>query len=203
MRTFSFSIGVGLAVAACTVEKHTPSTRDTTTVASGAPAAKAPSVDTPAAGATPTASTWTVTPSGIGPLRVGMSVDDLRRVGGDFAMPAGGASECSYVRPASAPHGVSVMLARGQVARVDVDSAGVQSDAGVAVGDSASRVSQAYTGRVTATPHKYVPGGQYLTVRPISPQDSSMRIVFETEAGRVTRFRSGRVPEVSWVERCG
>jgi len=26
---------------------------------------------------------------------------------------------------------------------------------------------------------------------------------FEIEAGRVTRFRSGRLPEVAWVERCG
>ena len=95
------------------------------------------------------------------------------------------------------------MLARGQVARVDVDSAGVMSDAGVAVGDSAARVTDAYAGRVTATPHKYVPGGQYLTVRPVPPADSTHQMVFETENGRITRFRSGRVPEVEWVERCG
>lgn len=95
------------------------------------------------------------------------------------------------------------MLAGGRVARVDVDSAGVQSDAGVAVGDSASRVERAYPGRVTTTPHKYVSGGQYLTVRPASPADSTLLIIFESEAGRITRFRSGRVPEVELVERCG
>jgi hypothetical protein len=95
------------------------------------------------------------------------------------------------------------MLAGGRVARVDVDSAGVQSDAGVSVGDSASRVSAAYAGRVTAMPHKYVQGGQYLTVRSASPADSALRIVFESEAGRITRFRSGKVPEVEFVERCG
>ena len=131
-----------------------------------------------------------------------MTTDDLRRVAGDFTMPSG-ASECTYVRPANAPRGVAVMLASGLVARVDVDSSGVQSDAGVAVGDSASRVSAAYAGRVSTTPHKYAPGGQYLTVQSASPADSSLRIVFESDAGRITRFRSGRVPEVEQVERCG
>jgi len=131
-----------------------------------------------------------------------MSAVDLQRVGGDIELPASSA-ECAYVRPPTAPAGVMVMLARGKVARVDVDSAGVQSDAGIAVGDSTSRVTQTYAGRVTVTPHKYVQGGQYLTVRSLSPEDSLLRIVFESDSGHVKRFHSGRVPEVEWVERCG
>jgi len=131
-----------------------------------------------------------------------MSVEELRRVAGDVPS-ANARAECSYVRPSAVPNGVMVMLVRGQVARVDVDSAGVTSDAGVAVGDSAARVTNAYAGRVTQTPHKYVPGGRYLTVRPIPSADPTRRMVFETDNGRVIRFRSGRVPEVEWVERCG
>ena len=131
-----------------------------------------------------------------------MTVDDLRRVAGDFAVPAAGA-ECVYVRPAGAPRGVSIMLASGRVVRIDIDSAGVPSDAGVAIGDSASKVGEAYGDRVTTTPHKYVPGGRYLTVRAVSAADSTLRIVFESEAGRIARYRSGRVPEVEFVERCG
>jgi len=145
---------------------------------------------------------WTVTPDGIGAIRVGMTLDELRRVAGDMP-PANSGADCRYVRPSAVPPGVSVMLARGQVARVDVDSSGVHSDAGVGVGDSARRVTDAYAGRLTEVPHKYVPGGQYLEVRSTSPADSLRRMVFETENGRVTRFRSGRVPEVEWVERCG
>jgi len=150
----------------------------------------------------PGSAAWTVTPDGIGAIRVGMTVDELRTAVGDVP-GANVTADCSYVRPSSAPPGVSVMLARGQVARIDVDSAGVSSDAGVAVGDSAARIADAYAARMTATPHKYVPGGQYLTVRSTSPADSLRRMVFETENGRVTRFRTGRVPEVEWVERCG
>jgi hypothetical protein len=193
----SYLVAVVVA-AACTTEKNAGS-GDTTASAQPEPP---PAADSASAAAPSGTSAWTVTPSGIGPIRVGMSAADLERVGGDITLPASGA-DCAYVRPSSLPPGVSVMLARGQVARVDVDSSGVQSDARVAVGDSASRVNQAYAGRVTVTPHKYVQGGQYLTVRPTSPQDSTLRIVFEAEGGRVTRFRSGRVPEVEWVERCG
>ena len=132
-----------------------------------------------------------------------MTIEEVRAVAGDAALPAGAATECTYLRPAGAPRGVSVMLAGGRVVRVDVDSAGVQADGGVAVGDSASRVETAYRGRASTMPHKYVPGGQYLTVKPTSPADSTLRIVFEAEAGRITRFRSGRVPDVEFVERCG
>ena len=143
-----------------------------------------------------------LTPAGIGPVRVGMSVDDLRRAT-EVTLPAGRLASCTYVRPSTAPAGVSVMLASGQVARIDVDSVGVRTDAGIAVGDSAARVGQAYSGRVTTMPHKYVSGGEYLIVKPASPADSTLRIVFESEGGRITRLRSGRVPEVEWVERCG
>jgi hypothetical protein len=132
-----------------------------------------------------------------------MNMDELRRTAGHFVLPSGVSGECMYVRPSGVPGGVSVMLLGGRVVRVDVDSAGVRSDAGVGVGDSASRVTEAYGGGVTTTPHKYVAGGQYLTVRPASPTDSALRIVFESERGRVTRFRSGRIPEVELVERCG
>ena len=167
-------------------------------------AAKAP-VATDTTAAPPPASTsptWAVSPSGIGTVRVGASLDELKSAAGDVAVPAAG-GDCQYVRGGSLPSGVSVMLARTVVARVDIDSAGVTTTEGVGVGDPDSRVDEVYAGRVTAMPHKYVQGAQYLTVKGSSPADSAHRIVFEVENGRVARFRSGRVPEVEWVEKCG
>ena len=182
---------------ACTAESRTNTADSSATSGTAAP----PAESIPAAPAS-AAAEWVVTPSGIGGIRVGLTVDELRRVAGDFPTPPAGA-ECTYVRPADVPRGVSVMLANGRVVRIDVDSAGVRSDAGVAVGDSGVTVNQAYAGRIMVTPHKYVAGGRYLTVRAVSPADSTLRIVFESEAGRITRFRSGRAPEVELVERCG
>jgi hypothetical protein len=131
-----------------------------------------------------------------------MTVDVLRDLAGEFAAPPGNA-DCRYVHPSFAPPGVSFMVVRDTVARIDVDSAGVLTDTGIGVGDSTSRVRAAYGPEVITTPHKYVAGGEYQTVRSRSPTDSSFRIVFESENGRVTRYRAGRVPEVEWVERCG
>ena len=197
MRTISTFTLAAILFGACTTERRTNTDDSSATGGSAAP----PADSIPA---TPAAASgeWIVTPLGIGRIRVGMTVDELRAAGGDFPTPPAGA-ECTYVRPASVPRGVSVMLATGRVVRIDVDSAGVQSDAGVAVGDSAATVNRAYAGRITVTPHKYAAGGRYLTVRAVSPADSSLRIVFESEAGRITRFRAGRAPEVELVERCG
>lgn len=57
------------------------------------------------------------------------------------------------------------------------------------------------TPRVRVEPHKYT-DGRYFIVLAGTGADSVMRLVFETEKGRVTRFRAGRNPEVQWVEGC-
>jgi len=197
VRTIAPFTLAAVILSACTAESRT-NTADSSATGSAAP----PPADSVSATPRSAGGEWVVTPSGIGRIRVGMPVDELQRAAGDVPTPPTGA-ECTYVRPAGAPRGVSVMLANGRVVRIDVDSAGVQSDAGVAVGDSSEAVNQAYAGRITVTPHKYVAGGRYLTVRAVSPADSTLRIVFESEAGRITRFRSGRIPEVELLERCG
>jgi hypothetical protein len=188
-----------LAAAACTVEKAPGSADSATPRADKTPAADstAPAPTTP-----PASGGFTVSADAAGPIRIGMSITELKAAAGDLTPPPNATTECTYVRPASAPPGVAAMLAKGVVARIDVDSAGVATREGVAVGDTATKVNEAYAGRVAATPHKYVPGGQYLTVKPGAPQDS-LRIVFESEGGRITRYRVGRIPQVEWVERCG
>jgi hypothetical protein len=198
VRLYSFSL-VAIVALACAPKDGVVTDSAATATATPAP----PPTDSAVPGGTaPLASGWTVTPGGIGAVRVDMSADELKQAAGDFTTPAASAG-CAYVRPASLPAGASVMLANGRVARIDVDSAGVRTDAGIAVGDSSAAVLRTYAGRATAMPHKYVTGGEYITVRSASPSDSTLRIVFESEAGRVTRYRSGRVPEVEWVERCG
>lgn len=148
----------------------------------------------------------TVTPLGIGPLRAGMTLAEAdAAVGGALAEPAAAAagSTCTYVAWPGGPPGVRVMLEDGRVARVDVDSGAVATDAGVRVGDDAARVRTAYAGRIAESPHKYVPGALYLTVTPAAPADSAHRLVFEVEDGRVARYRAGSRPAVEYVEGCG
>ena len=97
---------------------------------------------------------------------------------------------------------MGVLAEQGYIARVDVDSGSVATESGARIGDGEARVRELYGDRVTEMPHKYVSGGKYLVVTPASG-DTALRLVFETEGGRVARFRGGRMPQVMYVERCG
>jgi len=125
-------------------------------------------------------------------------------VGGSFAAPAGGAESCTYAVWREAPAGVTVMLEKGLVARVDVARASVVATSkGARIGDTEARIKELYKGRVAVTPHEYT-DGHYLTVTPPAGtgDDRSYRLVFETDGNRVTRYRGGKQPQVEWVESC-
>lgn len=152
-------------------------------------------------GADTAASAWSVTPTGWGPIRVGMTVSEARAAfGGDLGDPQN--RECDHLRPSPAPAGVLLMVVQGEVARVEVNDTTVATAEGARVGVSEARIRALYPGRVRSVPHKYV-DGHYLIVPRGAGADTIHRLVFETDGQRVTRFRSGRVPEVEWVEGCG
>ncbi len=143
---------------------------------------------------------WTVTQTGWGPIRAGMSVAEARAaLGGELPEPVN--RECTHVRPPRGPQGMLLMIVGGQVARVEVTDTTVATEAGARVGDTEARINALYPGRVRAEPHKYV-DGHYLIIRRGTGADSIYRLVFETDGQRVTRYRGGRFPEVEWVEGC-
>lgn len=147
---------------------------------------------------------WTVSETGYGPVRAGMTVAEARAVlGASLESPR--EPECDHItwlsRKAGAQPSALLMVVKGQIARVEVNDTSIITSVGVRVGDSEERVRTLYSGRVRVEPHKYS-DGRYLIVPAGTGADSVMRLVFETEKGRVTRFRSGRYPEVQWVEGC-
>ena len=85
--------------------------------------------------------------------------------------------------------------------RIDGRDSTVATREGARVGDSEARIKSLYGSAVRVEPHKYTgPTGHYLTVTPAN--DTRHLIVFETDGERVTMFRVGRKPEVSYVEGC-
>lgn len=141
---------------------------------------------------------WSVTEEGIVPIRVGMSVAEASQVSGLKLTPVGSDTNCHYVKAEGGPPGVSLMVVDDHIARVDVEDPSVATSVGAHIGDSEERIKRLYLNQVEVTPHKYTEG-HYLTV---TPSGSSYRIVFETDGEKVTRYRAGRMPEVSWVEGC-
>ncbi|MEO7041140.1 MAG: hypothetical protein ABI035_02660 [Gemmatimonadaceae bacterium] len=145
----------------------------------------------------------TVTATGYGALRVGMTVKNAATaLGSPVPSMAGLDTACAYASFDNQPAGMRIMVVRGNVARLEVDSASIATGLGVRVGDPESRVKELYGSRVVVKPHKYDPTGHYLIVNPIPPTDTGYEMVFETDSGRVTKYRVGRVPEVEWVEGC-
>jgi len=182
---------------------------NTGAVSQPAPPAPAPSNISPPASSKPApadtssrAQDMTVNEYGIGPIHAGMTVEQAAQAnGGGIAPPRAGSSGCGYAVLYKAPPGLAMMVENGKVARVEVRSGRTPTSLGARIGDSESRIKSLYAGRVVSTPHKYLPAGHYLTVLPAD--NSANRIVFETDGKVVTEFRSGALPAVEYVERCG
>jgi hypothetical protein len=136
-------------------------------------------------------------------VRIGMSVEEASTAYGGPLLPLGpveAGAGCFYVFPRGAPGAVSFMVVDGRVARVDVGGPEPRTSTGVGVGSTEAEVQAAYPGGVAVSPHKYTgPDGHYLTVAP----REGAALIFETDGGKVTRYRAGNLPPVAYVEGCG
>lgn len=146
---------------------------------------------------------WKVTPYGWGLVRAGMTLAEAASVAGaptrdtTNLMP-----ECDYVSLRNAHPDVLFMVIKGRITRVDIRSPSVTTDEGAAVGDSEARITDLYGNRLVVEKHHYDERGHYMVVGPALPADSLYRLVFETDGARVTRYRSGLLPAVKWIEGC-
>jgi len=151
-----------------------------------------------------TLSDLTLNEDGLGQIQIGMTLDDAVSMGLLNENPNMNAN-CDFVFPAvgaGIPDGVSVMVVKGKVARIDVDTGAVTTEDGAKIGDTEDRLKNIYGDDLRIEPHKYVEGGHYMTVLGDSAS-AGKAIVFETDGKRVIMFRAGRLPEVKWVEGCG
>ena len=140
---------------------------------------------------------------GLGQIQIGMNLADAVNMGLLNENPTMN-TRCDFVFPAvgaGIPEGVSVMVVKGKIARIDVDTGSVTTEDGAKIGDTEDHVKSIYGDEVKVDPHKYIVGGHYMTVAGDSAS-AGKALVFETDGKRVTMFRGGRLPEVKWVEGC-
>src|SRR5213593_628377 len=83
---------------------------------------------------------WRVALRSYGPVRFGMTVGEASRVLGQ-ELNADTTESCIYVAPASLRHRVNFMVIDGHIARVDVDTVGVETRSGAHVGSTGMRSS--------------------------------------------------------------
>jgi len=149
------------------------------------------------------ASDLALSEDGLGQVQIGMTLAEAVNMGLLNERPDI-KSECDFVYPAvgaGIPFGVGVMVVKGKVARIDVDTGSVTTEDGVKIGDTEERVKSIYGDDLQTRPHKYLEGGHYMIVKGDSAS-AGKEIVFETDGKAVTMFRAGRLPEVEWVEGC-
>ncbi|MGI0492790.1 hypothetical protein ACN4EG_13485 [Alkalinema pantanalense CENA528] len=143
--------------------------------------------------------------NGLGPVLVGMTVAEAEKAAGrkfntDKEGPNGIA--CLYSQPQGLP-GVGFMVVDGRIARIDVwSNRKITTFRGAKIGDSEARIKQLYGKQIQVQQHEYDPKGHYLVFVPKDKADRNFRVVFETDGQKVTRFRSGKLPEVEYVEGC-
>jgi hypothetical protein len=134
---------------------------------------------------------WTVYLRHAGPVRIGMSLPEVRRILDDPRAHLGGYGGpfdvCAYLQSSAVPENLGIMLSRGRLVRIDVIKAGIRTASGAGVGDTEDKIKRLYPGRITVEPHHYVPDtGHYLIYSPADAGERNYGMIFETEDGKVT-----------------
>ena len=183
-------------------------TTTTTTTLAGATETTPEPEDTPTTttAATPDlTSDSKVTLRALGPVRIGMSVEEASSAAGipllrDTAQESTGS--CYYVTAGSALRGVSFMVVEDLIARIDIDApSSIATRSGVRIGTAADGVRAVYTDNIQSA-NSAVADGEALAFVPNDDFDADFRIYFEIVDGLVARYRLGVKPAVDFLAGC-
>jgi hypothetical protein len=153
---------------------------------------------------------WTIQLRNAGPLKIGMSIAEVRRIMQDetallisWEDPVPDNCECAYLESAKKPKDLGLMFQNGYLVRIDVHERGIRTANGAGVGDSEERIKQLYPGQIKVEPHNTISlNGNYLIYKPSDPIDHNYGMIFETYNGAVTSFRSGTEAAIALSEGC-
>ncbi len=137
-----------------------------------------------------------LTTSGLGPIKIGMTVAQVEQAGKRELTFEGGDVNAPC---ATASLGTNLfgLFSKGRIARIYVRSRTYRTRTNIRVGDTQRKVLASYGPSLKQSPHKYIRGGFYLKLTV-----GNRRLVFETDGRRVIEMSSGRKPEIDYVEGC-
>jgi hypothetical protein len=182
--------------------------------------------DSPSSEASPTASPTGLTVNSvvglknIGPVVVGMTIEQLAQAAGvsltrqpDFDQ-AMADKNCAYMSPGTIPGYVpppnsgnksplAFMIVDGKLARIDILGGEFKTAQGIMVGSSEQEVQTAFGGASPLPPRAFIgPPYRYLTATPRQAADQNYRLVFESDGAKVVTYRAGKLPEVDYKNGC-
>jgi hypothetical protein len=149
-----------------------------------------------------------VSPDGIGPIKIGMTVKEAEKAGKINFSPVTGHKikkhGCSIVKPFSWFHGnfhaLTFMLTDGRISRIDVHSDNLYTKTveGIGVPDSVDLLNWRYSNtRVTLDQANQT---KYIEFTP--PKAKNYHLIFESQGLLVDSYRAGKLPEVKYKNGC-
>jgi len=143
-----------------------------------------------------------VSPDGIGPVLIGMTVSEASRASGQELVrnsnnQAVESPRCYHVWPEHGPNGLSFMVFNEHIARVEVSNELITAVSGAHVNESEAEILSMYQG-VEVRQNRHNPVWHNLIVFP----DSLRQLNFLTDGFRVVILMAGQMPAVQFVEGC-
>jgi hypothetical protein len=138
-----------------------------------------------------------------GPITVGQTPAEASKKLGIPLLLAGPPDEdvsgCHYVYPNGKFDEVGFMVEAGRITRIDINSKTIAAKNAIHIGDDESLVKKAFPGKVKEEIHPYIgKEGKYLIVE-LKP---GYAFVFETDRGKITHVRGGKLASVKYIEGC-
>jgi len=113
--------------------------------------------------------------------------------------PGEDVSGCHYVYPDGKFNEVGFMVEAGRITRIDIYSKTIAASGAIHIGDDESFVKKSFPGKVREEIHPYIgKDGKYLIVE-LKP---GYAFVFETDRGKITALRGGKLASVMYIEGC-
>lgn len=140
-----------------------------------------------------------LTLQGIGTLRVGTTVAQLRRMGARGENYPDPDVDCSYWRAPRWP-GLAMMVSGGRVVRIETEDRRYRTASGARIGMAEAEIRRRYGRAMRVQPHPYTgPEGHYLVYR---ARGASYGLIVETDGRRATQIRVGTWEAVQLIEGC-
>ena len=142
----------------------------------------------------------TVSTVGLDTVTFGMTVQQAQQAAGTLMVPISPVSDCYHVTPHNAPEGIVFLVDDGTIERVDITAGPITTRSGVGVGTPDDAVIRLFGDSIkrSARPD----GTVNLTFVPSDDGDNDFRVVFNVTDGKVSSYKSGRVPQVLAATGC-
>lgn len=185
-------------------DSGTATTQVATTVADEVAATTA-TTSAPPSGTAELTSDDVVTLRALGPVTLGMTVEEAAAASGlalsqDFGRAS--TDNCYYVTAGAGLPGVAFMVVDGAVVRVEINAPSViATRSGVRIGTSEASVREVYSNNIQQA-NEAVSEGQALAFVPNDAEDADYRIYFAIDGGEVSSYRLGIRPAVDNLLGC-